>query len=74
MERLALSINEAAELISVSPWTIRKWISQRKLAVTRLGRRVCVTPQALRELVEKGTGRSSNEEPGEPEKCDDPRA
>jgi excisionase family DNA binding protein len=55
MERLALSIEEAAELIAVSPWTIRAWIKQGKLVATRLGRRVCITPEALKEFVRDGT-------------------
>jgi len=65
MERLALSIKEAAELVSLSPWTIRKWISQGKLAATKLGRRVCVTPDALRKLVEQGSNNSTKEETGQ---------
>lgn len=64
MERLALSINEAAELLSLSPWTIRAWIKQGKLPATRLGRRVCVTPQALRELVNKSSIRKTTD-PGQ---------
>lgn len=54
-EKIALDIDSAAKAISVSPWTIRKWISQGKLAATRLGRRVCVTPQALQKLVNEGS-------------------
>lgn len=54
-ERLALDIESAAEMISVSPWTIRKWIKQGKLTATRLGRRVCITPEALREFVREGS-------------------
>ena len=54
-EKMALDIESAAKAISVSPWTIRKWISQGKLAATRLGRRVCVTPEALRRLVDEGS-------------------
>ena len=54
-EKMALDIESAAKAISVSPWTIRKWISQGKLAATRLGRRVCVTPEALRRLVDQGS-------------------
>jgi excisionase family DNA binding protein len=54
-EKIALDIDSAAKAISVSPWTIRKWISTGKLAATRLGRRVCVTPEALRKLVDQGT-------------------
>ena len=58
-EKIALDIDSAAKAISVSPWTIRKWISQGKLPATRLGRRVCVTPDALRRLVEQGTTKES---------------
>jgi len=54
-DKIALDIDTAANAISVSPWTIRKWIKQGKLTATRLGRRVCVTPQALAKLVRDGT-------------------
>ena len=53
-EKFAFSIDEAARSLSVSPWTIRLWIRNGKLASTRLGRRVCVTPETLREFVELG--------------------
>jgi len=61
-EKIALDIEAAARAISVSPWTIRKWISQGKLAATRLGRRVCVTPEALRKLVDQGSRPERNKE------------
>lgn len=61
-EKIALDIDSAAKAISVSPWTIRKWISQGKLAATRLGRRVCVTPEALRRLVAEGSQQSGRKE------------
>jgi excisionase family DNA binding protein len=61
-EKIALDIDSAAKAISVSPWTIRKWISQGKLAATRLGRRVCVTPEALRKLVNEGSKQGANKE------------
>ncbi len=63
-EKIALDIESAAKAISVSPWTIRKWISQGKLPATRLGRRVCVTPEALQALVEKGTRTVGTKEAG----------
>lgn len=62
-EKIALDIESAAKAISVSPWTIRKWISTGKLAATRLGRRVCVTPEALRKLVEQGTRQDTIKKP-----------
>ena len=32
-----LKIDQAAEFIHVSPWTIRKWINERKLRSYRFG-------------------------------------
>jgi excisionase family DNA binding protein len=61
-EKIALDIESAAKAISVSPWTIRKWISQGKLPATRLGRRVCVTPEALQRLVDHGTSERANKD------------
>jgi len=55
MDKLAYSIKEGAEMTSLSPWTLRAWIKQGKLQATRLGRRVVLTPEALRRLVEEGT-------------------
>ena len=63
-EKIALDIESAAKAISVSPWTIRKWISTGKLTATRLGRRVCVTPEALRKLVQEGTPADHSKESG----------
>jgi excisionase family DNA binding protein len=64
-DKIALDIESAARAISVSPWTIRKWISTGKLAATRLGRRVCVTPEALQRLVNEGTNRSADKKTGQ---------
>jgi excisionase family DNA binding protein len=58
-DKIALDIQSAANAISVSPWTIRKWISTGRLAATRLGRRVCVTPEALQRLVDEGSRKHS---------------
>ena len=54
MQKIALSIAEAAATVSLSTWTLRKWLAQGKLVPVRLGRRVCVTPEALRRLVSEG--------------------
>ena len=32
-----LSINKAAHLIDVSPWTIRKWIKEKRLCYFKFG-------------------------------------
>jgi excisionase family DNA binding protein len=51
MDQLAFSVEEAAAMLSLSPWTIRAWIRQGKLSAIKLGRRVVVTREALRDLL-----------------------
>lgn len=53
-KRLALSITNAAEILSLSPWTLRRWISSGRLKAVRLGRRVLVEPKELERLVAVG--------------------
>lgn len=48
-------IKEAATRLNVSPWTIRNWITARKLACVHLGRLIRVPESELRRLVEDGT-------------------
>ena len=52
--KLALDVTEAARAVSLSPWTIRKWISTGKIKAIHLGRRVMVEPSELKRLVELG--------------------
>ena len=37
MNKAYLTVMKAAELIDVSPWTIRKWVRQRKLRSYKFG-------------------------------------
>ena len=46
-----LNVERAAEMLSLSPWTIRSWIRKRKLKAIKLGSRIVVEPQSLRELI-----------------------
>jgi excisionase family DNA binding protein len=50
MEAL-LNINSVARLLSLSPWTIRRLISDGKLTPVRLGRRVLVEPVEVERFV-----------------------
>lgn len=45
------SIEEAAGLLRVSPWTVRAWIRHKKLRPVRLGRRVLLSEEELERLV-----------------------
>ena len=52
--KLVLDIREAASVLSLSPWTIRRYITDGKLKTVRLGRRVLIEPSELQRLVEEG--------------------
>ena len=57
-----LNVERAAEMLSLSPWTIRSWIRKRKLKAIKLGSRIVVEPQSLRELISeaKANGETGN--------------
>jgi excisionase family DNA binding protein len=52
--KLVLDIKQAAHAFSLSPWTIRRYITDGKLKVVRIGRRVLIEPSELTRLVEAG--------------------
>jgi len=49
--RALKSVVEAAELLRISPWTVRSYIKTGKLKPVRLGRRVLLTDGELERLV-----------------------
>ena len=53
--RELLDVDGAARLLSVSVHTIRLWIRQERLPVTRLGRRVLFDPRALDRFIRQQT-------------------
>ena len=54
MEPLTVGIDQAAELIGLSPWTIRNFIRNGKLAAVKIGRRTLIERKELERLVEAG--------------------
>ncbi len=46
-----VSIKQAAGELSVSPYTIRAWCMQRKLAFVKLGRRTLLRREDLEDFV-----------------------
>jgi excisionase family DNA binding protein len=50
-KKLALGVTEVARALSISPWTVRRWIRLGQLKAIRLGRRVLVEPREMRRLV-----------------------
>jgi len=59
MEAL-LNCEQAAELLGISPWTVRKWLSTNKLRYVRLGRRVLIEPGEIRRIIDLGRGDHSD--------------
>lgn len=53
MEAL-LTIERAAELLSISPWTVRKLLYTQRLRSVHIGRRVLIEPSEVRRLIEEG--------------------
>ena len=53
-DRLAYDIKTAAQMLSLSPWTLRKWINQKKINATRLGSRVVLEKSVLDEILKRG--------------------
>lgn len=52
--RIAVSVEDAARLLSVSSWGIRRWIAQGKLKASRLGTRVVIPYEELRRFLDAG--------------------
>ena len=52
VERIGVSAEEAAEMIGVSTRTIWKMIKDGSVKTTRVGKRVIVSVQSLREFVD----------------------
>jgi excisionase family DNA binding protein len=64
-------INSAARLLSISPWTVRAYIRDRKLHPVRLGRRVLLEESELERFVSEArldvSGPRVPQLPGEPQ-------
>lgn len=50
-----LSLLDAAQLTRLSPWTLRGLIKSGELRGTRIGRRVLVTRDAIKDMMDKHT-------------------
>jgi len=60
------SVEEAAELLRISRWTVRSYIKAGKLRPVRLGRRVLLAEDELERLVAEGQEPiEADAEPGE---------
>ena len=51
VEDRLVSIKDAAEILSISPWTVRAWITQGKISSAKLGARRLIPESEINRLV-----------------------
>lgn len=50
----AYGIPEAAKFLGISPWTLRKWIGERRVPSLKLGKRVMISREAIDRILSEG--------------------
>jgi excisionase family DNA binding protein len=55
-----LSVEKAAEFLSISPWTVRAYLRNGQLKPTRIGRRVLLRQEELERFVQERTTGAGN--------------
>ena len=50
-----LTVDEAAQRLAVSKYTLRRWVSQRRIPYVKIGRRTLFNPAALDNLIKAST-------------------
>jgi excisionase family DNA binding protein len=53
-DKSLLRVNEFAALLDVTPACVRRWLLERKIASTRIGRLVRIPASEIERLVESG--------------------
>jgi excisionase family DNA binding protein len=48
------SIEQAAETLGLSPWTIRRYVQDGKIRPVRIGRRVLIETSEIERVIEEG--------------------
>jgi hypothetical protein len=54
IEPLSVNVDTAAKMTSLSPHTIRHYIKTNRLNVNRVGRRIVIPMESLKELIANG--------------------
>jgi len=52
----AVSIDQAAELVSLSKWTVRKYVQEGRIQAIRAGRRILIPMESMEKFITEGTG------------------
>jgi excisionase family DNA binding protein len=69
---MLLNVDEAANTLRLSPWTVRLYARLGKLRPVRIGRRLLFEPAELQRLVESGREQCAGKRPEGG--CDDAQA
>jgi len=64
--QVLFTVDAVAELLSVTPACIRRWILERKIATVKLGRLVRIPPNEVQRLIQSGL-RPTQERTSSPE-------
>lgn len=51
VEDRLISIKDAAEILAISPWTVRAWVTQGKLGSAKLGTRRLIPESEINRLL-----------------------
>ena len=51
VEDRLVSIKDAAEILAISPWTIRAWVTQGKISSAKLGARRLIPESEINRLL-----------------------
>jgi excisionase family DNA binding protein len=54
MEKLLLGIEEAAQVIGLSKYTVRAYVQKKLIRTTRIGTRVLIPVDEIRRIAAKG--------------------
>lgn len=54
------SVESAAKLLAVSPWTIRKWICEGRISSCKLGSRRVIPQSEINRFIAKSIDQSTN--------------
>ena len=64
-ERQLLKVEEAAEILHVSVWAVRRWVGEHRLPSIKLGRCVRIDRRDLDAFIESGKVPADTPAPGE---------
>ncbi len=51
VEDRLVSIKDAAEILAISPWTVRAWVTQGKISSAKLGARRLIPESEINRLL-----------------------